>query len=164
VAACRPFAPTLAQLLQKGQVMSEPPAPISKAFERRVRCLLVDDEPALLRALRRLIFQRRPDWEIHLANSAADAIELLESRRFDCVMSDLCMPHMDGMLFLELVRERYPQTVRVVHSSHIETVGRDKVRAISHRMLPKPAAADAVIETLQWAIQLSRSMALSGTG
>ena len=144
--------------------MSDVPGPVSKAFERRVRCLLVDDEPALLRALRRVIFQRRPDWEIHLANNAADAIELLEGRRFDCVMSDLCMPHMDGLLFLELVSERHPECARVVHSSHIETMGRDKVSAVCHRMLAKPAAAEAVIDTLEWGVNFARHLKPSGTG
>jgi len=144
--------------------MSEKSGPVSQPFPRPARCLLVDDEPPLLRALRRVLFQRRPEWEIHLANTAADAIQLLETRRFDCVMSDLCMPNMDGLLFLETVRQHYPRCVRLVHSSHIETIGRDKVARICHRMLPKPASAEAVIDTLEWAIATARTQEMSGTG
>jgi YesN/AraC family two-component response regulator len=144
--------------------MSESLSPTSRAVERPVRCLLVDDEPPLLRGLCRILNQRRPEWEIQCADSGAAAIEALEALRFDCVMTDLQMPNMNGLTLLKLIQARFPYCVRLVHSSQIETVGRDQVKALCHRILPKPAPADEVISALEWAIRLARRLEQSGTG
>ena len=144
--------------------MSESLSPTSRAVERPVRCLLVDDERPLLRGLCRILNQRRPEWEIHCADSGVGAIEALEAFRFDCVMSDLQMPSMNGLTLLKLIQTRFPHCVRLVHSSQIETVGREQVEALCHRILPKPAAADEVISALEWAFRLARRLEQSSTG
>ncbi len=144
--------------------MSESLSPTSRAVERPVRCLLVDDEPALLRGLCRILNQRRPEWEIHCAYSGAAAMEALNAMRFDCVMTDLQMPHVNGLTLLKMIQARFPYCVRVVHSSQIETIGREQVEALCHRILQKPAPADEVISVLEWAICLSRRLERSDTG
>lgn len=133
--------------------MSEKSNPVSRCVQRPIRCLVVDDERPLLRGLQRVLGQRRPQWEVHCAPDAATALKLLETRCFDCVVTDLQMPGMDGLTFLALVRNRYPHCVRVVHSSQIETIGRHRVASLCHRLLSKPATPDEVIDTLAWAVE-----------
>lgn len=135
--------------------MSEIPGPVSQAKQRPMRCLLVDDEPALLRGLKRIIGQRRPEWQVYCTESASHAISLLEALHFDCVVTDLQMPEMSGLTFLDLVRERFPRCVRVVHSSQIETISTAQVSALCHTILCKPAEPGQVIATLDWALGLA---------
>jgi len=78
--------------------------------------LLVDDEPDILTALRRLF--RRSGYHILTATSAADALELLALNDVQVIMSDQRMPAMSGSEFLGRVRSLYPDTVRIVLSGY----------------------------------------------
>src|SRR5262245_21864047 len=130
--------------------MKNVPPPRSQPVRRPLRLLLVDDEPAVLRGLRPLIGQRRPLWELHCEIGGAPALARLQSTHIDCIMTDLQMPNMDGVELLDLVRAQHPVCVRLVHSSQIETTGREQVAALCHRMLDKPATPTEVIATLDW--------------
>ena len=143
--------------------MSHAPGPRSQPVRRPMRFLLVDDEPAVLRGLRRVIGQRRPQWELHCEIAGAPALAQLAATHFDCLMTDLQMPNMDGVALLNQVRAQHPVCVRVVHSSQIETTGRQQVAALCHRMLDKPATPTEVISTLDWAMRLAVHIDLTGT-
>src|SRR5207248_4859179 len=66
------------------------------------RLLLVDDEPAMLFALKELAKQRR--HEAVIARSAAEALARLEGA--DAVVTDYAMPEVDGIELLQAIRER----------------------------------------------------------
>ena len=74
--------------------------------------LCVDDEPNILSSLRRLF--RGKGYEVLTAISGAQGLELLEQQPVDLVISDMRMPEMDGARFLAQVRERWPNTVRLL--------------------------------------------------
>lgn len=80
--------------------------------------LLVDDEPSILSALRRLL--RPTGYTIITATSGAEALTLLASQPVALVISDMRMPHMDGAQFLEKVRQQWPQTVRILLTGYAE--------------------------------------------
>lgn len=143
--------------------MKNAPAPRSQPVRRPMRLLLVDDERAVLRGLRRVIAQRRPLWELHCESGGAAALARLGQTHIDCMMTDLQMPNMDGVALLDQVRERHPACVRLVHSSQIETTGREQVAALCHRMLHKPATPTQIIETLEWGMRLAVHIDLTGT-
>jgi DNA-binding NarL/FixJ family response regulator len=48
------------------------------------------------------------------------AIEQMERTPYDVIIADLRMPGMDGAQLLEIVTERWPQTIRIVLSAYIE--------------------------------------------
>jgi CheY-like chemotaxis protein len=135
----------------------------SQHTERAVRCLFIDDDPALLRGFARLLHLERPAWEVFCVQDGAAALGLLGSRQVDVVVTDLQMPTMNGITLLKLVKARHPATVRLVHSSHIETLGRDRVDALSHRVLAKPAAPALLLEALDWAVGVARQSERHGT-
>lgn len=72
--------------------------------------LLIDDEPGVLAAMRRTL--QRDGYAIATAASAAEALNLLESRPFDLVCSDLMLPDMDGLTLLQNIASRWPSVVR----------------------------------------------------
>src|SRR5215831_7996948 len=65
--------------------------------------LLVDDEPALLRAFSR--FLETVGFQVRTAQDGEAALDQLRSTRFDVIISDITMPGMSGIEFLRLVRE-----------------------------------------------------------
>ena len=71
----------------------------------RARILVIDDEPAILRAFRRVLYAH----EVVLAASGPEAMaKLAESRRFDVIFCDVMMPEMSGVEVYQQIRERHP--------------------------------------------------------
>ena len=92
---------------------------VSPGLNQRERhLLLLDDEPNILRSLRR-VFRARP-WAVHTAHTPDEAFELLARHPVGVVMSDQRMPLMRGTDFLARVKQLYPDTVRIVLSGYTE--------------------------------------------
>jgi DNA-binding NtrC family response regulator len=122
----------------------------SECAHRPKRVLLVDDERMVLRALRRLVLLRHPDWEVLCARSAEVALELLRDHSpIDVMVTDLSMPDVDGITLLGIVKQRYPAVVRIVHSAHIESFGPYLSGDLCHELLGKPAGATQLVSTLE---------------
>lgn len=143
--------------------MSDTETPISRGVVRKPRLLLVDDDPTLLRGLTRLLTQRHPNWELLPAQSAAQALAHLNAGTVDVLLTDLQMPEMDGLTLLSIARDRFPRTIRVVHSSQTETVEREVLAELAHRILAKPARAADISDVLNWALSDSQDVR-SGNG
>jgi len=122
----------------------------------RPRVLLVDDEPAVLDGLRR---QLRRDYAITIATGGAEALHLLEAELpFAVVVSDMRMPSMDGATLLAHMRERAPNTVRMLLTGQADIDA--AISAINNgqifRFLTKPCAPDILQGALEDAAELNR--------
>src|SRR5436190_1473831 len=82
------------------------------------RILIVDDEENVCNALRRSL--RKEGYELFFAHQPKEAFEILKTTKFDLVLSDHLMPNMTGLEFLKLVRDRYPNTVRIMLTGHAD--------------------------------------------
>lgn len=100
--------------------------------------LLLDDEPNIVNALRRVF--RQEGYRILAANRAADALELLAVNRVDVIISDQRMPEMTGVEFLARVKELYPPIIRVILSgySDIDAVTAAINRGAIYKYFTKP--------------------------
>ena len=130
--------------------------PTSGPGVRWPRVLLVDDDPIVLRALRRLLLGARPGWEIDMAESAEAALVLLESKTYDVVVTDLHMPVLDGLALLNRLKTEQPSLMRVIHSSHVESLSPDETQEVAHAVLAKPGRPDELVVVLEWAIDQRR--------
>ena len=82
------------------------------------RVLVVDDEPFILNAMKRVF--RGKGYELVTAESGPAALELLENEPVDLVISDMRMPEMDGVQFLEQVVARWPACKRLVLTGYVD--------------------------------------------
>jgi two-component system response regulator YesN len=128
---------------------SEPP--VSRVGLRRPRILLVDDDPSVIRGLWRVLRQHRPEFHINTASGAAQAIEALSELGYDLVLTDWHMPGGGGLVVLEALVTRYPETARVVHSSQVEPGNTLRYRA--HAVLAKPATESEILAALDTALR-----------
>lgn len=80
--------------------------------------LLVDDEPNILSALKRLL--RRDEYRILTAGGGHEGLEILEKNRVDVIISDQRMPIMTGVDFLRSAKQKYPDTIRIILSGYTE--------------------------------------------
>jgi putative nucleotidyltransferase with HDIG domain len=105
------------------------------------RILFVDDEPAVLDGLRRVLYSRSADWHMAFATSGPEALGLLETGDFDVIVSDLRMPGMDGAELLRQVRTRYPGVIRIALSGCAERETAVRAAGLVHQYLAKPCDA-----------------------
>jgi DNA-binding NarL/FixJ family response regulator len=111
--------------------------------------LLVDDEPMVLRALKRIISASHPQWRLLEASDGVRALEILRVRPVHTLIADLQMPRMDGATLLRHVLQDYPHVLRIVHSS--QKLEGPTLNELVHARIPKPAQATSVISVLDWA-------------
>ena len=87
--------------------------PVTQVDVTPTRVLVVDDDPAVLRAFRRVL---RDDYEIVTARDGAEALRVvLGGERVDAIICDIGMPKLDGPAFFSELFELRPQMMpRVV--------------------------------------------------
>jgi PAS domain S-box-containing protein len=73
-----------------------------------IRVLHVDDDPSLAETAALYLQKHHDRFEVLTETSASDGLDRLTSTAVDCIVSDYDMPRMDGLDFLEAVRERDP--------------------------------------------------------
>ena len=77
-----------------------------------LRLLVIDDEPALLRGLKRLLAR---DYEVSAEKSPIKALQLPDLASFDIVLCDVMMPEMSGIDFREeLIKRKLKLAERLV--------------------------------------------------
>ncbi|RQS71236.1 response regulator [Burkholderia sp. Bp8963] len=118
--------------------------------------LLVDDEPGVLSALRRLLRQSR--YDVRTADSGEAALDILASGDVDLIVSDMRMPHMSGVEFLARARAMYPDTMRILLTgySEIEAVARAVNEGGIYRYLNKPWDDHDLLLTIDQALEQRR--------
>ena len=123
--------------------------------EDKPRLLIVDDEESIRSALRRTL---RRDYEIQLAASGPEALELLKSFRPDVILSDHLMPEMTGLELVKRCRLLYPEISRVVLTGQAEmdTVIAAINEGAVFRFLTKPWEESELELTLHLAVEATQ--------
>lgn len=125
----------------------------ARAAAPRYRLLFVDDEPNVLSALRRIF--RQENYDIVTAPNAAEGLALLEAQSIQLVISDFKMPGMNGADFLKAVKERHPDTMRIMLTGHADTsavMGAIKDGAV-YKFILKPWHDDDLRVTVALALE-----------
>ncbi len=106
------------------------------------RILFVDDDRLLLDGLRGRLHTLRDAWEMVFVESGPRAITELEQGKFDAIVTDMRMPGMDGLELLKIVRERWPEVMRIVLSGYSDTGQSRRLLSEAHQYLSKPCEAE----------------------
>jgi response regulator RpfG family c-di-GMP phosphodiesterase len=119
------------------------------------RVLVVDDEPAVCSVLSEGL--SREGYECQTCLSGEEALKLMQQKSFDVVITDLRMPGMSGLGFLEKAHQEYPR------SAFLMVTGEDDIRQGIQAMklgavdyLLKPIELEAVAVSVQRALESKR--------
>jgi two-component system response regulator HupR/HoxA len=119
---------------------------------KRYELLLIDDEPANLQKLHRTFVDQ---YNVHLARTGEEALEILRAHPIDAVVTDQRMPNMTGIEFLDAARQDHPDLIRIILTGYADV--NDLIAAINaskvHKYITKPWVPDdlrmAVREALE---------------
>ncbi len=114
------------------------------------RVLLVDDEPAVLYAVKEVV--RAAGHEPVLARSGKEALERLEG--VDAVVTDFAMPEMDGLALLAAIRERDGSLpVILLTAQGSERVAVRAMKAGAYEYVTKPFDIDEMTLVVERALE-----------
>ena len=120
------------------------------------RILYVDDEPNVLAACKRSLGRK---LDITTATSGAEGLEIVRKEGpFAVVLSDMRMPHMDGVEFICAVRKQAPDTVCMMLTGNAdqETAMNAINKGQIFRFLTKPCPQEDLSVALQAGIRQYR--------
>lgn len=116
------------------------------------KILFVDDEPNILSAYQRGL---RNQFDMDTATSGAEALKLIEEKGpYAVIISDMSMPGMDGITFLEKAKEIEPDTVRMMLTGNADLrVAMDALhRGSIFQFLVKPCTSESLALAVDGAV------------
>jgi len=87
-----------------------------------LRVLYVDDEPGLLE-IGKLFLEKEGEFAVDTLTSAREALDQLNTERYDAIISDYQMPEMDGITFLKQLKASGDATPFIIFTGR----GREEV-------------------------------------
>ncbi|HAE81964.1 MAG TPA: hybrid sensor histidine kinase/response regulator [Ktedonobacter sp.] len=117
--------------------------------------LIVDDDTALLEALPQALNLRIEGVEVHISDTALEALKLIREHDYDAIVSDIKMPGMDGLALLEKIKELRPDVPTLLITGHGEhDLAVRALRGGAYDFIQKPIDRDYLVAALQRAIQV----------
>ena len=87
-------------------------------MDKKPTVLFVDDEDQVLKSLKRGLLDE-PYRKI-FAISGKEALNILERKQVQVIVTDMRMPEMNGLELLKIVKKQYPDIIRMVLSGYTQ--------------------------------------------
>lgn len=98
----------------------------------------------------------RREYEVYTASNSHNAFDLIQTHNIQVVVADFKMPDISGVTFLEQVKFRFPDTIRIMLTGHadlpavVESINRSEI----FRFLAKPWKEDELRKAFDSALQI----------
>ncbi|MCL5954055.1 MAG: response regulator [Nitrospirae bacterium] len=120
---------------------------VSEALPEKRSILVVEDDDVALDLLAEIL--RRHHFQVWTASSVAAALEFLEERPVDLVLSDIRMPERGGMDLLKQIRESQSRIPVVLLSAFgDEHLWVEALSAGAVDLIPKPFKKQEIIDVI----------------
>ena len=114
------------------------------------KVLIIDDEPAIRRAMRSIL--ENEGYVIADAPSAVEALPLLNKEVYDAIFCDIKMPQMDGIEFLEKARALTDTPVIIISGHGTIDIAVEAIKKGAYDFIEKPMDLNRMLITLRNAL------------
>jgi signal transduction histidine kinase len=120
-----------------------------------IRVLIVDDDPALLKALPETLKLKMAMLAVDTSDSASGALARVAETDYDAIVTDIKMPGMDGLALLREIRALRPATPTLLITGHGEDdLAIRALRGGAYDFIKKPIDRDYFVSAITRAVQL----------
>lgn len=123
------------------------------------KILFVDDDTMVLQGLRRALHRRADSWSMRFVGTTDEAFAEMERDPAEVVVSDLRMPGMDGVQFLDRIAALWPGTVRIILSGQTERETLLRAIGPAPQFLAKPCSAERLDHVVTRALRMRKALA-----
>lgn len=116
----------------------------------RTSVLFVDDDPDVLEGLENRMRGQRRRWRMHFVAGPTPAMDELEQRPFDVVVSGVRLSNRNGLDFVERLRTHFPRSLRFILSAG--AVAKEdylRLAVAAHQVLAKPCGPRELEEAIE---------------
>ncbi|MFN0032586.1 MAG: sigma-54-dependent transcriptional regulator, partial [Flavobacteriales bacterium] len=112
------------------------------------RILVIDDEPAIRKALKEILEYEK--YEVTEAEDGPTALKLVDKETFDLIFCDIKMPRMDGIEVLQKLKEKGVESPVIIITGHgtVETAV-EALRAGAYDFIQKPLDLNRILVTIR---------------
>ena len=114
-------------------------------MSEKPRILIVDDDPMMVKTVRDIL--RFKGHQVETARSGPDALEKARREDYDCVLSDVKMPGLDGVELYRAIKARQPDLPVVLMTAYADDeLVREGLAAGVIAVLSKPLDLDLLLD------------------
>ena len=115
------------------------------------KILIIDDEPRMCESLRQLLANQ--NYDLNTANSAKEAIEILNNNSFDLILLDLCLPDMNGYRIMDHISQPNLGALVIVLTGYgTEKSAIEALRRGAYDYIKKPFEPEKLLITVKNAL------------
>ncbi len=131
---------------------------IAQIVEKNIRILVVDDEPKIVRVLKRLL--KELAYDIDYFESSLQAKEAVKQAEYSLILSDNMMPDLSGLDLLRFAQQLYPECQRLLLTGATESNQAIKAfnDGVINRFIPKPWDNKELMEYINEALDKHRAI------
>ncbi|MEK3916587.1 MAG: response regulator [Candidatus Pristimantibacillus sp.] len=120
--------------------------------------LIIDDDFIIKGGVKRTLMKNFPDLNVYEASSTKEALVIMEVDHMDIILTDIIMPGMDGMTFIETYRNRFLDTQWIVMTGLSGNIYLRKAMQLGVKdYLLKPFSKSELSETISKLINSTES-------
>ena len=116
------------------------------ALTKNLSVLIVEDELALRESFQFLL--QNLFAEVDTAEDGQEALNKMDERDYDIVLTDLSMPRMSGLRLVDTIRTNSQSQIVVAISAHDDEEFAEALAPYNVKLLAKPLEMDELFETL----------------
>lgn len=109
--------------------------------------LLVDNDSIIRKSIGDYL--QSAGYEVTEATDGPQAVEVLATRRFDLVITDFSMPHLDGLRLLEEIRAFWPKIPVIFMTGYLSKRAAQVLLHGRAEYIAKPISFEALLLTIQ---------------
>lgn len=120
--------------------------------------VLVVDDTAVDRRLAGGLLERSANLQVCYAENGKEALEVIEFRLPDLVVTDLQMPEVDGLELVTAINEKYPEMPVVLMTAHgSESVAAQALANGAASFVPKAELAASLVQTVMHVLVIAET-------